>query len=88
VILTHNSTPTDAKAARRAGRRDILHVLVVIALIAVVAGLALDNRQDVSVGWLAGDTTMPLYQLFVATFVLGILAGFLLRARRRHHRSH
>jgi uncharacterized integral membrane protein len=88
VIVGHSNTDVDTKSARRAGRRDVLHLAVVLILVAAIAGLALDNRQEVSVGWIVGDATMPLYQLFVATFVVGILAGWVLRFRHHHHSSH
>lgn len=64
-----------------------MHAFIVLALVAGIAALALDNRQDVQVGWVLGDATMPLYQLFVATFMVGILAGLIARARRQHRRS-
>lgn len=62
-----------------------MRAVAVLALIAFIAALAVDNRQEVSVGWLIGDTEMPLYQVFVATFVVGILAGVIARHRRKHH---
>ena len=82
-----HSTEADTRSARRAGRRQMLHIVVAVALIAGIAALAVDNREDVTVSWLVDDATMPLYQLFVGTFVVGIVVGFLLNARR-HHNSH
>lgn len=85
MIMTRSDA--DTTSARRAGRKDVLHALVVLVLVGGIAALALDNRQDVQVGWVLGETTMPLYQLFVATFVLGIVAGLVARSRRHHRRS-
>lgn len=77
------STST-TRSARRAGQRDAIRAVAVVALIAVVALLAVDNRQKVSVGWLVGDGDVPLYQLFVATFLLGIGVGFIARSTKRN----
>ncbi|HUR03762.1 MAG TPA: LapA family protein [Nonomuraea sp.] len=87
MIVGHSKSDVDAKSARQAGRRDIVHIVVALALVAAIAALALDNRQEVTVSWLFGDATMPLYQLFVGTFAVGVVVGFLLRMRR-HHNSH
>ena len=85
MIVGHSKSDADTQPARR-GAGDILHIVVVVALVAGIVALAVDNRQEVTVGWVFGDGSLPLYLLFVGTFVVGILVGFLLNARR-HHRS-
>lgn len=76
-----HKTPDSPARARWAGRVDAVRVLVVLALIGLVVALAVDNRQEVPVGWLFGDGDLPMYQMFVATFVVGIVTGLVIRSR-------
>ena len=53
------------------------------ALVLVAAGLAFDNRGDVTIGWIVGDRTTPLALALAVTFLLGLAVGWLGRGHRR-----
>lgn len=70
-------------------RRDVARLVrlaLVLAVVAVLVLLGLDNRQDVQVGYLVDETTAPLWMVIVVSTLGGLLIGALLRIRSRHHR--
>jgi uncharacterized integral membrane protein len=62
--------------------RQTFRIVVVVVLVAIVVAFAVDNSQDVEVGWLFGEGDLPLWVVIVGTFVVGGLAGYV--AGRRH----
>jgi uncharacterized integral membrane protein len=67
-------------------RRDAARMMrfVLIALIAVAIVLvALDNRDDVRVGYVFGDATGPTWIVIVAAAIGGIVIGWLIKHRPR-----
>ena len=60
--------------------RFVLIAVVVIALVLV----ALDNTDDVRVGYVFGDANAPIWIVLVLAAIGGIIIGALLRVRRRH----
>jgi uncharacterized integral membrane protein len=67
-------------------RRDLARLVrlaVVAGLVVVVIAVALDNRGDVRLGYVVGDTTAPVWIAIVAAAVVGAVAGWLLRHRPR-----
>jgi len=77
---------TEAQVVRhdnrvRAGQtvRLVVIALIVIALVAV----ALDNRDDVRVGYVFGDASAPIWIVLVAAGIGGLIIGWLLRHRSR-----
>jgi uncharacterized integral membrane protein len=68
--------------ARSIRARQTFRLVVVVVLVAIVVAFAVDNSQDVEVGWLFGEGSLPLWVVIVATFVVGNLAGYV--AGRRH----
>lgn len=81
----NQETPTSRTRSSRMAPVDILRVLVVLALVGLVVALAVDNRQEVSVGWLVDEGATPLYQVLLAAFAAGIVVGLVARRRHRHH---
>lgn len=72
----------DTSHPRRDGgqaARLVVAALIVIALVAV----ALDNRQEVAVGYVAGDASAPLWVVLVAAGVAGVVIGWLVKHRPR-----
>ena len=67
--------------ARDVGRG--VRLLVAAALIAAIVIVALDNRDDVRLGYVFGDVQAPVWIALVAAGVVGVLIGWLLK-----HRSH
>ena len=68
------------------GRRDTsdtIRLVVIVILLVVLAALVLDNTDDVEIGYIFGDSEMPLVVALLAAAVLGALIGWLFRRARR-----
>lgn len=61
--------------------RQILGLLLLIAVVA----LAVDNRDDVRVGWVIGDGTAPLAAVLLLAALAGAIIGWLLVHRPHRH---
>jgi uncharacterized integral membrane protein len=59
--------------------RLVIAALIVVALVAV----ALDNREEVEVGYVVGDASAPLWVVLVAAGVAGVIIGWLVKHRPR-----
>jgi uncharacterized integral membrane protein len=57
-----------------------------LVLLVVIVAFAVDNRDDVRVGWVIGDGSAPLVLVLVVTAAVGALVGWLLlhRPTRNH----
>ena len=61
-------------------RRDVgrtLRLIVLAAFVAIAVALAIDNRDDVDIGWVIGESTAPLALALAVAFVLGLGVGWL-----------
>ncbi len=76
-----------AQAARHEAairRRQTIRLVSIGVLAAAFAGVALDNRQDVTVGWLFDEAQIPLIVALLASFVAGwVIGAFVSRRRSR-----
>jgi uncharacterized integral membrane protein len=61
----------------------IIGIVVMVALVVALLLLALDNTEDVRVGYVVGDADAPLWTIVVAAAVAGVIIGWLIRHRRR-----
>jgi uncharacterized integral membrane protein len=66
-----------------------VRLIFVVLLLGGLVALALDNRQNVRVGWVLGDHDTPLALVLGAAAVAGAILGWLLLHWPRHdrHRS-
>jgi len=71
---THHPRSDNGRAVRL-----VVAALIVIALVAV----ALDNSQEVDVGYVVGDASAPLWVVLVAAGVAGVIIGWLVKHRPR-----
>ena len=69
---------------RRRTVGESLRVFVVLALLAGLVLVALDNRATVQVGYVFGDVKAPIWIVLAAAAVSGVVIGWL--ARHRPHR--
>ncbi len=68
-------------------RRDLARLLRFVVIAAVLVALVLvglDNRDDVRIGYVVGDTTGPIWLVILASAVSGLLIGALTRRRHTH----
>jgi uncharacterized integral membrane protein len=82
--MTEPVAPREPGRKRDAGRT-AKATLGVIILVLVVA-FAVDNRENVHVGWVFGDVRAPLAVVIMGSLVVGALIGWLLArlAQRRN----
>jgi uncharacterized integral membrane protein len=72
----HSSTTVDL------GR--VVRLTLVAGIVAVLVLVAVDNRKDVRVGYVLGDTEAPIWIVLVLAAVCGVLIGWLMQHRHRH----
>jgi uncharacterized integral membrane protein len=68
-------------------RRDVAQLIrwiFIAAIVVVLVLVAMDNRDDVRVGYAVGDTTGPIWIVILASAVAGIVMGWLVRHRPRN----
>ena len=75
-MADETATPEERLAAR-IRRRQTVRLGVIAALTLVAAALALDNLNDVTIGWVVGNTDAPLVIVLAVVFVLGLAIGWL-----------
>ncbi len=73
-----------AKHDAKVRRRQTVRMTLIGVLAAVFAGVALDNTQDVSVGWVLGDESVPLIVALIGSFLAGGVVGHFGRRRHEH----
>jgi uncharacterized integral membrane protein len=72
--------------ADRTGDRSTAVRWIIAALIVVaIVGVAVDNREEISVGYVFGDASAPVWVILVAAGIAGIVVGWLVKHRPRHH---
>ena len=67
-------------------RRDvgrIIRWLLIAAILVAIVLVGFDNRNDVRVGYVVGDTEGPIWIVILAAAVAGMLIGWLIRHRPR-----
>jgi len=64
---------------------DIFRSLIVVALLVGLVIVALDNRDNVRVGYVFGDASAPIWIVLVASAIAGVVIGWLIR--HRPHRN-
>ena len=62
----------------------IVRVTVVAAIVALLVVIAVDNRNDVRLGYVTGSTQAPLWIVVVLAGVGGLVVGWLVKHRPRH----
>ena len=67
-------------------RHDAMQLIRWLLIAAIVVGLvlvAMDNRDDVRVGYAVGDAEAPIWIVIIAAAVAGVFIGWLVRHRPR-----
>ena len=63
----------------------IVRFVLVAAIIAVLVLVAVDNREDVRVGYVVGDREAPIWIVLALAAVGGVLIGWLISHRPHRH---
>ena len=63
----------------------VLRITIVAVLIGALILIGFDNRDDLRVGYVIGDTEAPIWTVLVVAGLAGVVIGWILRHRPRHH---
>jgi uncharacterized integral membrane protein len=74
-----------AAAVHRRDAAKIFRWLIVAAIVVAIVVVARDNRRDTRVGYAFGDTEAPIWVVILIAGVAGMVIGWLIRHRPRHH---
>jgi uncharacterized integral membrane protein len=69
---------------RRDAARLIRFLLVALIVVAIVL-VAMDNRDDVRLGYVFGDAQAPIWIVIVAAAIAGAIIGWLIKHRPRRN---
>lgn len=73
-----------AGAVHRRDAAQLVRWLFIAAIVVVLVLVAMDNRDDVRVGYAVGDTTGPGWIVILASAAAGVVIGWLVRHRPRN----
>lgn len=73
------------EATDRRSRTHLGRIVVAVVLIAVIAAVAIDNREDTRIGYVFGDVNAPLFVVLIAAAVVGAIIGWLVLHRPQRH---
>ena len=62
----------------------MIRLIAIVALVVAIVVIALDNEDDVRLGYVVGDASVPLWAVIVVAVIVGVVAGWLSRLRHRH----
>jgi uncharacterized integral membrane protein len=79
-------TDGDSPSSRHgpAGTRELARRLPAVVLVILLIAFVADNTRRVTVGYVVGDTRVPLIFVLVATALVGAVLAWLLTWRRKH----
>ena len=63
----------------------MVRLVLVAAIVAVLVLVAVDNREDVRLGYVVGDTEAPIWIVLALAAVGGVLIGWLMKHRPHRH---
>ena len=82
-MAEHDEIDRNSGAVHRRDLARIIRLLVIVALVGAFVAVALDNRDDVRVGYAIGEALAPGWIVILLSAVGGLVIGWLLRHRRR-----
>jgi len=68
-------------------RRDatfLIRWILIAAIVVAIVAVAMDNRDDVRIGYAIGDAEAPIWIVMIAAAFAGIVIGWLIRHRPRN----
>ena len=66
-----------------ADRKEQARLVGAVIVVALIIGLAVDNRHEVKIGYIIGDANVRLIWLLLITAILGAVAARLVAWRRK-----
>ena len=84
MMTDRDDVGVHAGAVHRRDVAQLIRWLFIAAILVVLVVVAMDNRDDVRVGYAVGDTTGPIWIVILASAVAGVIMGWLVRHRPRN----
>ena len=81
----HNDGDEHAAAVHTRDAAKIVRWLIVAAIVVAIVVVARDNRRGTRVGYAFGDTEAPIWVVILVAGLAGMVIGWLIRHRPRHH---
>jgi uncharacterized integral membrane protein len=78
-----NDTRGESSTTVDLGR--VARLILAAVIVAAAVLVAVDNRRDVRVGYVVGDTEGPIWIVLLAAGVAGMIVGWLIQHRPRRH---
>jgi uncharacterized integral membrane protein len=78
-----NDVDQISAAVRRRDTRRLMRLLVVLLILGALVAVAVDNRDDVRIGYVFGDATGPIWLVITCAAIAGLVIGWLLAHRSR-----
>jgi uncharacterized integral membrane protein len=79
--MSDHQTAADKTGDRSGAVRWTIAALLVVAIVAV----SMDNRNEISVGYVFGDASAPVWVILGTAGIAGVVVGWLVKHRPRHH---
>ena len=73
-----------AGAVHRRDAAQLIRWVFIAAIVAAIVVIAMDNSDDVRVGYAFGDAQAPIWIVIVLAALAGLVIGWLVRHRPRH----
>jgi len=86
-MAEHDEVEQNRGAVHRRDIAAIIRLVVAVVIIGAFIALALDNRDDVPVGYVIDEALAPGWLVIVLSALGGMVIGWLLRLRSRSHRG-
>ncbi len=86
-MAEHDEVEQNRGAVHRRDLAAIIRLVVAVAIIGAFIAVALDNRDDVRVGYAIGEALAPGWLVIVLSALGGMVIGWLLRLRSRSNRD-
>jgi uncharacterized integral membrane protein len=78
-----NDVDEISAAVHRRDARRLIRIVAVLLILAALVAVALDNRDDVRIGYVFGDASGPIWLVITCAAIAGLLIGWLLSHRSR-----
>jgi uncharacterized integral membrane protein len=87
AVTTHSEPRTveSSSSNRSHDAGVIVRFVLIAAIIVAIVLVALDNTDDVRIGYVFGHKNAPVWIVLVAAAVAGVIIGWLLKHRPRRH---
>ncbi len=70
---------------RRDSAGRMARLVIAAVIVAAIVAVAIDNREEVDVGYVVGDASAPIWVVLVVAGIAGVVIGWLIKHRPSRH---